>query len=94
MNQNNESEIFLNKEVPINALMYADDLILLSDTPEGLQKHIDKLCDDWRLNINLKKTKMMIFNRGNNLIKSEVNIKKVVLENVKIMKYLGFTISS
>ena len=51
-------------------------------------------CDDWRLNINLKKTKIMIFNRGNNLIKSEVNIKKVVLENVKIMKYLGFTISS
>ena len=43
MNQNNESEIFLNKEVPINALMYADDLILLSDTPEGLQNHIDKL---------------------------------------------------
>ena len=97
MNQNNESEIFLNKEVPINALMYADDLILLSDTPEGLQKQIDKLskyCCDWRLNINLKKTKIMIFNRGNNLIKSEVNIKKVVLENVKIMKYLGFTISS
>ena len=69
MNQNNESEIFLNKEVPVNALMYADDLILLSDTPEGLHKHIDKLskyCDDWRLNINLKKTKIMIFNRGNN----------------------------
>ena len=43
MNQNNEFEIFLNKEVPINALMYADDLILLSDTPKGLQKHIDKL---------------------------------------------------
>ena len=97
MNQNNESEIFLNKEVPINAIMYADNLILLSDTPEGLQKHIDKLskyCDDWRLNINLKKTKIMIFNRGNNRIKSEFNIKKVVLENVKIMKYLGFTISS
>ena len=79
MNLNNESEIFLNKEVPINALMYADDLILLSVTPEGLQKHIDKLskyCDDWRLNINLKKTKIMIFNRGNNLIKSEFNIKR------------------
>ena len=96
MNLNNESEIFLNKEVPINALTYADYLILLSDTPEGLQKHIDKLskyCDDWRLNINLKKTKIMIFNRENNLIKSEFNIK-VLLENVKIMKYLGFTISS
>ena len=58
--------------------MYTDDLILLSDTPERLQKHIDKLskyCDHWKLNINLKKTKMMIFNRGNNLIKSEFKIK-------------------
>ena len=36
----------------------------------------------------------MIFNRGNNLIKSEFEIKKVALENVKIMKYLGFTITS
>ena len=91
------NQIFLNKKIPINALMYADDLILISDNQEGLQKQIDKLskyCDEWKLNINLKKTKIMIFNRGNNLIKSEFNINKVVLENVKSMKYLGFTITS
>ena len=97
INQNNESNIFLKNEVPINALMYADDLILLSDTPEGLQKHIDKLskyCDEWKLNINLKKTKIMVFNRGNKLIKSTFSVNKVVLENVKNVKYLGFTINS
>ena len=97
INQSNESDIFLNNEVPINALMYADDLILLSDTAEGLQKQIDKLsnyCEEWKLNINLKKTKIMIFNRGNNLIKSEFTVNNVVLENVKIMKYLGFTITA
>ena len=74
--------------------MYADDLIFLSGTPEVLQKHIDKLSKYWKLNINLKKRKMMIFNGGNNLIKSEFKIKKVALENVKIMKYLGFAITS
>ena len=36
----------------------------------------------------------MIFNRGNNLIKSEFTINKQVLENVKTIKYLGFTISA
>ena len=97
MNQNNESNIFLNKDDPINALMYADDLILISETKEGLQKQIDKLskyCEQWKLNINLKKTKILIFNRGNNLIKTEFTINNVVLENVKSMKYLGFTITA
>ena len=60
----------------------------------GLLARVGPYSDEWRLNINLKKTKIMIFNRGNNLIKSEFNIKKAGLENVKIMKYLGFTISS
>lgn len=97
MNHNNDSNVYLNKDILINALMYADDLILLSDTPEGLQKQIDKLsnyCDQWKLNINLKKTKIMVFNRGNKLIKSTFKVKDSVLENVKSMKYLGFTITA
>ena len=67
------------------------------ETKERLQEQIDKLskyCEQWKLNINLKKTKILIFNRGNNLIKSEFTINNVVLENVKSMKYLGFTITA
>ena len=97
MNKNNESNVYLNNDVPINVLMYADDLIILSDSPEGLQKQIDKLnnyCDKWKLNINMKKTKAMIFNRGNKLINAKFSINNVVLENVRSMKYLGFTITS
>ena len=97
LNKNTEANIFLNVDDPINALMYADDLILLSETKEGLQKQIDKLsdyCDQWKLNINLKKTKIMIFNRGNNLIKSVFTANNVLLENVKSMKYLGFIINA
>ena len=94
MNENNRSNIFLNKNDPINALMFADDLILLSGSEEGLQKQMDKLntyCETWKLNINLKKTKIIILNRGNRLRKSEFKINKVVIENVKRIKYLGFT---
>ena len=46
------------------------------------------------MNVNLKKTKIIIFNRGNNLIKSKFNINNVILENVKTVKYLGFTITA
>ena len=36
----------------------------------------------------------MIFNRGNKLIKSDFRINNILLENVKTIKYLGFTISA
>ena len=77
--------------------MYADDLILFSETKNGLQKQIDKLlifCAKWKLDINVKKTKVMVSNRGNKLIKSKFYINNVLLENVKTFKYLGFTISA
>ena len=44
----------------LNCLLYADDLILISNTSEGLQQLLDtlsKFCNDWLLNINLKKRK-------------------------------------
>jgi hypothetical protein len=43
-----------------NCLMYADDLLLVSESEEGLQKCLDKLaifCDKSKLEINMDKTK-------------------------------------
>ena len=77
--------------------MYADDLIILSESKEGLQKQIDELenyCSKWKLQINNKKTKIMIFNRGNRLINTQLHTKISKLENVKEFKYLGITISA
>ena len=77
--------------------MYADDLVLISRTKEGLQRQIDSLCNyckKWKLSINIKKTKSMVFNRGNNLIKTVFNVGSTPIENVKTFKYLGFTISA
>ena len=74
VNSSNQADIFLEEGKKINALMYADDLILLSNTEEGLQEQIDKMgiyCDKWKLDVNIKKTKIMIFNRGNKLIRSD-----------------------
>ena len=44
VNENNDSNIFLG-DTKVNALMYADDLILLSETKEGLQNLANKVND-------------------------------------------------
>ena len=95
--ENSISNIYLNENNKINALMYADDLVSISRTKEGLQHQIDSLqdyCKKWKLSINTAKTKSMVFNRGNRLIKTVFNIEGSPIENVKTFKYLGFTISS
>jgi hypothetical protein len=50
--------------------MYADDVILLSETPAGLQislSHLQKYCTKWGLEVNTKKTKYLIFNNTGKL---------------------------
>ena len=42
----------------ISSLSFADDLVILSSTPTGLQNSLDKLqkyCLDWQLTVNIKK---------------------------------------
>ena len=48
----------------LNCLLYADDLVILSESKFGLQKSLKVLesyCKKWKLNVNLKKTKILIF---------------------------------
>ncbi len=97
INKHSSSDIYLNENNKINALMYADDLVMISRTKEGLQRQIDSLheyCQTWKLAINIKKTKSIVFNRGNNLIKTTFNVGGTPIENVKSFTYLGFTISA
>ena len=49
-----------------NCLLWADDLLLMSETEQGLQNAIDKMADFYsslNLPINIKKTKIIIFNK-------------------------------
>ena len=65
MLKNDNSIVTLRNQKTFNTLMYADDLIIMSPTPEGLQKSLNNLneCKNWKLNINLKKTKCMTFTK-------------------------------
>ena len=49
-----------------NCLLYADDIILLSELATGLQKcrsTLGQYCKSWCLNVNYDKSKVMIFNK-------------------------------
>ena len=49
----------------LSSLLYADDLVILSQTETGLQNAIDlssELCNSWKLCV-FKKTKVVIFQK-------------------------------
>lgn len=57
-------------------LLYADDTVLISESAEGMQKMLDTFrdyCKEWKLNVNVEKTKVVIFS------------KKKIAQNVKFM---------
>ena len=65
----------------INCLMYADDVILLSETPAGLPNslsHLQKYCTKWGLEVNIKKTKSLIFNNTGKLLLLTTTILKML----------------
>ena len=95
--RNRDSMLTLDDTNFFNALMYADDLILLSTTEGGLQSSLNALhefCRTWKLNINYKKTKRMTFSKGYIRNQPKFYVNNILLENTKTFKYLGITISS
>ena len=52
-------------DTTMNCLLYADDLVWVSESAPGLQFALDRLhdyCERWKLTVNLSKTKIIIFN--------------------------------
>jgi len=55
--------VYISDDEILNYLLWADDLVLLSSTPEGLQHLLDGLHNftrQWHLIVNTLKTKVMI----------------------------------
>ena len=77
----------------MSCLLWADDLILMSSSPEGLQNSINKTSafyTDLGLELNTKKTKVIVFNsRGIKLNNYSFYVGGFVLEVVDNYQYLG-----
>ena len=82
----------------VHCLMYADDLVLMSLTADGLQNKLNKLdayCKDWSLEVNKKKTQVMAMSDSNqDLPNSIMRIGDATLQWVNSYKYLGILINS
>jgi hypothetical protein len=76
--------------------MYADDIVLLSESSTGLQESINKTvnhCLDQGLEVNISKTKVMHIN-NRSTISNNFYIKEEQIENVNNYKYLGISFDS
>ena len=74
-------------------LFWADDLVLIFKTKEELQELLNilnKYSADWKMKVNIEKTKVVIFNKQGWALKGEkLYYRNNCLENVKYFKYLG-----
>ena len=81
-------------DVIISHLLWADDLILFSDSLSGIQKQLDGLfefCSKNRMIVNELKTKLMVFGNGD---RGDVTFNGNLLKWVDKYKYLGNIINS
>lgn len=86
--------------VEILLLAYADDLVMLSDTPTELSRKLEALrlyCCENKLSVNVDKTKIVIFCKGNNNDAKKFKSFKFGEEKIEVVDeyvYLGVTIDS
>ena len=77
----------------LSCMLWADDLVLLSSSPDGLQKAIDKTHTFYSglgLQMNTKKTKVIVFNsRGLKLTNNDFFVGGNPIEIVDSYQYLG-----
>ena len=79
----------------INHFLYADDLVILSQTKEGLQRGIDKAyqyAQSKHMTISETKSKSMVFNQSGRFLRDSFTLNNKKLESVQSFCYLGFDI--
>ena len=79
-------------------LLYADDIVIFSNTADELQLGLDILaeyCARWKLKVNVSKTKTLIFRNGGLLPQDLVfTYDGDPVEIVKSFKYLGIVFTT
>ena len=79
-----------------SSVFWADDIVLFSESVEGLQKMLKTMetyCNENELTLNTDKTKCMIFNKTGKLLRTPFYYQNKRLENVRSFRYLGFLLT-
>ena len=79
-------------DMKISMLFYVDDLVIFSDSPNGLQNGITALhgyCTKWKLKLNTEKSKVMVFKRGRPNVSTERYFGPHKLSVANKITYLG-----
>ena len=101
--QNDLHEIFVNCDpvlldnLKISSLSWADDLVVISQSKEGLQQALNKLndyCNKNCLTVNVNKTKCMVVSNAKDTTTASFTFNNEVIDFVNCYKYLGLVISS
>jgi len=83
-------------DIVVKLLLYADDLALMSETLQGLQKQIDVLSEfyvEQQLVINVSKTKVVVFEKCCSAV-PKFTYRGTTIERVQSFKYLGLELHS
>ena len=76
--------------------MWADNILILSESKNGLQRKLDTLgvyCGNNKLSVNTDKIECMIFNKTGRLMGHKFFVKDTLTRNVRKYKYLGFLVT-
>jgi hypothetical protein len=83
-------------DIIVKLLLYADDLALMSKTPQGLHKQrndLSEFCVDRQLVINVSKTKVVVFEKHRN-VAPEFTYRGTTIKRVQSFRYLGLQLHS
>ena len=83
-------------QILISILLFTDNIVLLSSSPEGLQRQLDALalfCELQKLTMNLSKTKVMVFNGVKKTSDFRFLFKGEEVEITNTYTYLGVQFS-
>ena len=89
--QNDDISMYLKLWV----ILYADDTVLLSDNKDDLQLALNvfsNYCSQWKLQVNIKKTKIVVFSKGRKQRNMKFTLQKEEIEIVDEYKYLGIVL--
>ena len=85
------------EDMKILLLFYADDVVIFSESAQGLQSGINSLheyCNRWKLKLNTEKSKVMVFRKGKSIIRDKWFFGDKELSIATKLPYLGVIFTS